>query len=407
MKKNKFVPTISSLYVNYIFQGFAAIVVTQNKSILLEQWGASLSQLSLVISAVGLGRILSLNLAGYISDRLGRRLTAILGILSYVIFFFGLLYSPNYQIAFLISIFAGFGNAFLDTSSYPTVVEAFVDSKNNSALSVLNKAFISIGQFIFPIVTRFILQNNLYHGWTFIASAICLLINLVVLAKLPFPKANQVQEVKKEVETESEDTSRLPVTELMKLTKFQVEGVALLIFSFVSVSLFNVFITWIPSFAEEALGMAESDSLIFVSLYSIFSFISVFLTSFIVTRGINIPKLMMLCVSITGLALLLMILVPNIVTIVLATFAVGFFAAGGIWQLGLAILLEFFPFKRGITTSYYSLATSLSVMGIPYITGLLAEIGMTYVFGLLVILALVGTIALFIVHKRYQFIFNR
>lgn len=404
MKKNNYIPTISSLYINYVFQGIAAIIVTQNKSVLLNQWGASLSQLSLVISAVGLGRILSLNFAGYISDKLGRRLTAILGALSYVIFFFGLLYSPNYIVAFIISIFAGFGNAFLDTSSYPTVVEAFADSKNNSALSVMNKAFISIGQFIFPIITRFISQNNIYFGVTFIVSAVCLALNIFLMLKLPFPKANQRGSVEQEQEKQSETS--LPATELMQRTNFKLEGTALLIFSFVSVSLFNVFITWIPSYAEVALKIAEKDSLVFVSYYSIFSFISVFITSFIVSKGINIPKFMMACTAITGTALFIMLMLPSLLTILLATFCVGFFAAGGIWQLGLALMLEFFPFKRGVTTSYYSLATSFSVMGIPYITGLLAEKSMTSVFALVVVLAFIGVIALIVVNKRYKEVFG-
>ncbi|MGZ7186179.1 MFS transporter, partial [Streptococcus pyogenes] len=78
-------------------------------------------------------------------DRMGRKPAVILGIISYIAFFIGLLYSPNYHLAFIFSIFAGFGNAFLDTATYPVVVEAFDDHSRNSALSVLNKAFISMG----------------------------------------------------------------------------------------------------------------------------------------------------------------------------------------------------------------------------------------------------------------------
>ncbi|MGZ7242420.1 MFS transporter, partial [Streptococcus pyogenes] len=81
---------------------------------------------------------------------------------------------------------------------------------------------------------------------------------------------------------------------------------------------------------------------------SIFSFVSVFVTSFIVSRGIHVPRFMMFCTSVTGTALALMLIVPTYYSVLFATFCVGFFAAGGIWQLGLAVLLEFFPFKRGL-----------------------------------------------------------
>lgn len=400
MKHNKYIPTISSLYVNYAFQGIAAIIVSQNMSILRSQWGASLSQVTLVLSAVGLGRILSINTAGLISDRMGRKPAVILGIISYIAFFIGLLYSPNYHLAFIFSIFAGFGNAFLDTATYPVVVEAFDDHSRNSALSVLNKAFISMGQFVFPIIVRFMLNNHIYFGWTFLVSALCMLINLFVLLRLPFPTVSNGRVVTVDVN----DT----ILEACKPTgaKFQIEGMALMVFSFVSVSLFNIFITWIPTYTQSALGMKEADSLTWVSIYSIFSFVSVFVTSFIVSRGIHVPRFMMFCTSVTGTALALMLIVPNYYSVLFATFCVGFFAAGGIWQLGLAVLLEFFPFKRGLITSYYSLATSISVMGIPYLTGLLAEKNINHVFLLILILAFLGTFSLYFVYRRYQEIFH-
>lgn len=169
--KNKYVPTIGALYINYIFQGIAAIIISQNMSVLEGRWHASLSQITLVISAIGFGRVLSVNIAGLISDALGRRKAVILGVISYVIFYIGLILSTNYMVAFAFAIFAGIGNSFLDTATYPVVVEAFEEHNSNSALSVLNKAFISVGQFLLPIITSFLLANHFYFGWTFITSA--------------------------------------------------------------------------------------------------------------------------------------------------------------------------------------------------------------------------------------------
>ena len=148
MKPTKYRLLIGSLYFNYIFQGMAAIILSQNMTELKNQWQASTTQVTLVMSAIGFGRILSLYFSGYFSDTFGRRKTVIIAILSYALFFFGVLYSPNYQTAFFFAMFGGVSNAFLDTSTYPTLVEAYPDEKTNSSLSVLNKAFISLGQFI-------------------------------------------------------------------------------------------------------------------------------------------------------------------------------------------------------------------------------------------------------------------
>lgn len=399
--KNKYVPTIGALYINYIFQGIAAIIISQNMSVLEGRWHASLSQITLVISAIGFGRVLSVNIAGLISDALGRRKAVILGVISYVIFYIGLILSTNYMVAFAFAIFAGIGNSFLDTATYPVVVEAFEEHNSNSALSVLNKAFISVGQFLLPIITSFLLANHFYFGWTFIASAFFLVLNIFFLLKLPFPTIKKDRPVETPTEAELLAESK----PLWNQSNFAIEGVCLLIFSLVSVSLFNIFIIWIPTFAEEVVGIARTDSLMFVSLYSVFSFISVFITSVIVKKGVNVVSFMIFCTSISALAIFILLMLPNLYTLVLATFCIGFFAAGGIWQLGLATLLDFFPQRRGLVTSYYSLATSVSVMGSPYITGILAENNIEWVFYLITSLAMLGTLVLSIVAYRYKKVF--
>lgn len=398
MKRHNYIPTISSLYLNYIFQGIAMIIISQNMSILREHWQASLSQVSIVLSAVGFGRILSVNTAGFLSDKFGRKFSILIGTASYIVFYLGLLWSPTYQIAALFAVCAGFGNAFLDTGTYPVVVEAFDNPRLNSALSVLNKAFISLGQFVLPLITRFIFDNGHYFGWTFLVSALCLAVNFGLVCYLPFPSHRQ--------KSSREEPEQITTATIVH-SRFLIEGVALLLFSFVSVSLFNIFITWIPTFAQGAIHMSEGDSLVLVSYYSVFSFISVFVTSFIVNRGINIPRFMIFCTLMTGSSLLYMLFSPSMFSILIATFCIGFFSAGGIWQLGLALLLEFFPYQRGMMTSYYSLATSISVMGVPYLTGLLAEINYHYVFMLNMALAFLGSICLFVVSKRYRILFYK
>ncbi|MGT2933122.1 MFS transporter [Streptococcus catagoni] len=398
--KNKYVPTIGALYVNYIFQGIASIIISQNMSIFEGRWQASISQITLVISAIGFGRVLSVNIAGFLSDLLGRRKAVLLGMFSYVCFYGGLLFAQSYWLAFFFAIFAGIGNSFLDTATYPAVVESFEEHHNNSALSVLNKAFISMGQFFLPIVTSFLLKNHFYFGWTFLFVILTLIINVFFIVKLPFPK-DKVKE-KNKPSTEQLAEAELPCPQ----SRFSIEGICLLIFSLVSVSLFNIFIIWIPTFAEEVVGIAKTDSLMFVSLYSIFSFISVFVTSIIIKKGVNILAFMTFCTSMSALALLIMLFVPNICTLVFATFCIGFFAAGGIWQLGLTILLDFFPQRKGLVTSYYSLSTSLSVMGTPYITGILAEGGIQSVFYLVAILAILGSFVLTITFFRYKKVFS-
>ena len=386
------------MYLNYFFQGIASIIISQNLKIFQNQWGASVSQVTLVVSAIGLGRLLTLNLAGWFSDRFSRKRTVLVGVTANVLFFAGIVFTNNHITAFLVALLAGVGNAFLDTSTYPIVVESFPSENDNSSLSVLNKAFISTGQFILPILIRWTLKNDLYFGWIFFICAFGLLLNLFILNRLSYPE--------KQAKLLSFDQDPVRTANRLHTSKLYIEGAALMIFSFVSVSLFNIFVFWIPSFSEKVLGISEADSLLFVSVYSICSFFSVFATSFVVKKRVNIPLLILICLFFTSLSLFYMIVWPSMLSITLASIFVGIFAAGGIWQLGLVVLLEFFPQNKGIVTSFYSFATAVSVMLTPYLTGLMVEYSIYWAFIYNLVLALIGLLAIYIVKIRYQRLFK-
>lgn len=397
VNKKSYLPLVLSLYINFIFQGIAAIVISQNLNLYQERWNASLSQVTLVISAIGIGRILSLPFSGYFSDIFGRKKSVLFGIISYIIFFSGLLLAYDYCLAFITSLAAGFGNAFLDTSTYPTVTEAYPEEKHSTSLSVLNKAFISIGQFIFPILTGWTISQKWYFGWILIVCILVLMLNYFLINLMSFPPTGVNPQTKVSV-----DVDRMKDNHRIK-ARFAIEGICLLVFSFVSVSLFNILVLWIPTFAENFLKVSKSQSILLVSVYSAASFVSVFLTSFVMSKGIKATTFILVCLGMTILSIGLMLVLPISQTVIFSSLVIGFFAAGGIWQIGLALLLEFFPEKRGVRTSYYSLATAISVAVTPYLTGIMAEHEIRWVFFYQLFLAVIGLIAVAIVNNRYQY----
>ncbi|MDA9470664.1 MFS transporter [Enterococcus sp. 5H] len=394
--KKNYIPLISSLYTNFIFQGMAAIILSQNLQALMSNWQASVQQVTLVISGIGLGRVIILYFAGYFSDNYGRKKTVQLGILSYLIFFIGIILSQNYLQGLFFALFAGFSNAFLDTSTYPTLMEAYPNEKDNSSLSVLNKAFISLGQFILPLLTRFMLNHQLYFGLVFIGCALGLFLNLLYISRLDFPEKKEAKAQKSNIinEVNTQKSARQP--------KFKVEGIALLVFSFTCVSTFNIFILWIPSLAESFNLMSHSNSLVLVSVYSVGSFASVFLTSLIVKRGVAPTLLLVWCTGVSLLLLIGMLVFPSVPMFLVGSIGIGVFAAGGIWQLGLATLLELFSQGKGRITSYYSISTSVSVMVIPYITGQLEKVNISLIFWLNIGLTAIGLGAAVVIRYRYK-----
>ena len=96
-------------------------------------WGAEkladgsydVSSVVTVIAAIGLGRLIAFPVAGPLSDRLGRRLSGLIGCGLYAIFFLGITFAPNLYVGYVLAVISGMANSFLDTSITPSCMEIF------------------------------------------------------------------------------------------------------------------------------------------------------------------------------------------------------------------------------------------------------------------------------------------
>ena len=88
----KYIPSALVLYLNYFIHGIGCSILSQQvvKEMLASHWGLKdVMAVTSIAAALGLGRLISLPFAGPLSDKLGRRLSVIIGCASYVIFLVG------------------------------------------------------------------------------------------------------------------------------------------------------------------------------------------------------------------------------------------------------------------------------------------------------------------------------
>lgn len=92
---------------------------------------------------------------------------------------------------------------------------------------------------------------------------------------------------------------------------------------------------------------------------------------------------------------------------IISSFLIGFSTAG-LFQLCIAVIVEFFPRKKGTTTAYVSTASSSAFIIIPMITGLLNKnINVTAVFFLDLFIAIISILLSINVCFRYKKIFKK
>lgn len=121
---------------------------------LAAQWGVGdVMTVTAVAAALGLGRLFSLLFAGPLSDKLGRRISVLIGAASYVIFFIGIAFSPNIQVAYVAAVLGGIAIGILGVlaifapmpaGNAAAKSESFISSLKNANFSVESIALILI-----------------------------------------------------------------------------------------------------------------------------------------------------------------------------------------------------------------------------------------------------------------------
>lgn len=329
-KKHRYAATASTVYFSYFMMGIGMSLLAQFKPQFASLWHSSISGVLSVVSAVGIGGIVSILITGPISDHFGRRASAVIGHLLWAIYYIGLLYAPNFAVAYIIGILGGIANSFLNASNFPALMEIFPESA--SVAGLMSKFAINIGQFCLPLAI--LLGTALGSGYrtVFMLAGILYTVMALILAFSPYP--DQVSGPKKQEKAKHD---------------FNLGVWSLVLMGFTSTA---AFLLWINTYQElaKSYGIVNPSSL--QSVYAVGASIAVLFNSFIIKKGVKEIDILIWypLLSAAGLLLAYFIKAPQI--LYLTSLAVGFFAASGLYQLGQSVLGQMYPDMKATVQSW-------------------------------------------------------
>ncbi|MCI5624143.1 MFS transporter [Anaerostipes sp.] len=381
----KYLPSALILYLNYFIHGIGCSILSQQvvKEMLAAQWGLSdVMAVTSIAAALGLGRLISLPFAGPLSDKLGRRLSVIIGCASYVIFLVGIAFSPNITIAYIAAVLGGIANSFLDTATYPAVAE--IIDKYTGIATMGIKFFISIAQLLMPFFLGVVAGSSLSYLMLPVVAGVAIGVLGILAIFAPFPAA-------------SESGKSESLIQNIKNANFSIESIALILIGFTSTATFQLWLNCAQTFGTEIAKIPSESVSVMQTYYSAGTMVALVVTSLLITKFKQVRFLVIYpAISVVMLALVYVIKTPVICYI--GAFVIGYSAAGGVLQMATATVNDLFPKIKGTITSLVMIASSLCNYTI--LTAA-AKMTSSQVIVMNLVITIIGVVLALFVNMRY------
>ena len=352
----KYLPSALVLYLNYFIHGVGCSVLGQAviKEALAASWSVEVMTITAISAALGLGRLIALPFAGPLSDKLGRRISVVIGGASYAIFLIGLAFAfnmgPNggYQIAYVCAIIGGIANSFLDTGIYPAVAEIIYSAPGVATMGI--KFFIAISQMLLPFFLGVTVSTTAagltsYNALFYICGfAYIVLLALIIFFPLPDTDKGAGAEKKE------------GLIASLKHTKFSAGSIAMILIGFTCTGTFQLWLNCAQNFAKNVVGW-ENPS-IMQSYYSIGTILALIVTA-VLTRKIKDVRFIIVYPAICLVTLIAVLIIPSQELCVAGAFIIGWAGAGGLLQIATSVCNMLFPKIKGTVTALVMIASSL------------------------------------------------
>ncbi|ACV21974.1 MFS transporter [Slackia heliotrinireducens] len=406
----KYLLAIATTYMCYLTHGVQAIILSQNKVNFATQWGFDMSDpnsaafaagaaaVSLAITWTGVGKFVSVWIGGEISDRIGRKIPAVLGGVLYIICFVIFLVTNSATVACVAGFLSGVATSgFWDGALYPAIAEASPKYAGSTTIGI--KAVISVSGIVYPL---FAAMNSGANWHINIWIPIVMSVIATVLAIItPFVYDD---ERKQGVEKDTAGAKNAAEAEIQAARDAMLrkpnglENFVTLFFGFIIMFIMYGAQQYSKAFGINNLGLSDVAAAGMTSIYTAGSIIAVLFWAFMMGKLRWSPIKVILIDSIIATVALAMVILAlplglgaGVVYIAIAL--LGFGAAGGMLQTGVTLRQTVCPGPRGRNVGMYYTFMGFASVFLPFIVGsMTSAVGETQAVWVMMILLLVAAL---------------
>ncbi len=376
-RAKKYMFAIALTYMCYLTHGIQAIILSQNQVNFYTQWGytdatAGAAAVSMAIVWTGVGKFVSVWAGGELSDRIGRKIPAVVGGVLYIICFSILLTTTDATVACFAAFLSGLATSgFWDASLYPATQEA--DPKNAASWVIGIKFVISVSGIIYPLFAAMNSDPGSWHVNIVIPIVMSVIATIMAIIcpfvydderKTKVEGANS-EDVKNAAEAEIKAQREAMLAKPNALVNF-----ITMFYGFVCMFIMYGAQQYTKQFGITNCGLDPVAAAGLTSIYTVGSLIAVLFWAFMMSKlRWNPVKVVLIDSIISAVALAIVLLIHVNVVIYIAIALLGFGAAGGALQTGLIVRQNYCPGPKGRNVGIYYTFMGAGSVFLPFIVG--------------------------------------
>lgn len=381
--------------LGWVFMYADRNILSPVMSVIQEQWGLNKGQLGLMSTVFFLTYALMQIPTGYLADRIGRVKVVVAG---YVVFGIGTIlsgFAPGFMIFLLMRAFTGIGEGTFYSPVYGISSSYISDKWRGVSAALINSGMavgISLG-FIGSSYLTFTLGLEWHVSFLIFGSATLIVAFLINYYLSPIDAEHKAQAAKT---AEADLSGTAPAVKESNKALFTRNHLLTYVLIFCSLYGFFSMLTWLPTYLQQARGVAPSQTGIIASLVPWASIPGAILLSMLARRLRNTRPLIVLLAVLGGLCQILVPLTGEYSLMIVGLVVYGLVGKLALDPILIAFLAENTPrsmYSRAY--GYFNFAGMLSSIFAPYITGALADAtgALEAGFYLSAVLLLIGAIA--------------